>query len=387
MGCPTVDTNNNIHGVQPGTGTGQVNLSGGKAPATIAAGDIATDAVSAAAVSAAAVTKVQTGLATPTNITAGTITTATSVTNDVGITQAAADKVWGSASRSLTTFGTLVADMATAVWAAVTRTITGGTIGTYTGNTPQTGDAFARLGAPVGLSISADIAADAANVSTILGRVTAAVATATNLAALKTELDGIAADYARRTGDYSTYAGADTAGTSTLLTRITAAVATAASLATLQAAVTGIATDYARRTGDYATVAMLTDVQTDVDEIQTTLGAAGAGLTAIPDSVTLTEIGADVDELITTLAAGASLTVAERNAIADALLDRTNGVDTGFSVRSALKIVLFLRNISTGSTGGAGNLHVRDAANSKDRLVKTVDVYGNTTAIVSEDYT
>ena len=46
-----------------------------------------------------------------------------SVTNDVGITQAGADKVWGSASRSLTTFGTLVADIASAVWSATTRTL------------------------------------------------------------------------------------------------------------------------------------------------------------------------------------------------------------------------------------------------------------------------
>jgi hypothetical protein len=50
-----------------------------------------------------------------------------SVTADVGITQAAADKVWGSAARTLTSFGTLVADMATAVWGAATRILTAGT--------------------------------------------------------------------------------------------------------------------------------------------------------------------------------------------------------------------------------------------------------------------
>jgi len=55
------------------------------------------------------------------------VTTTTNVTNDVGITQAGADKVWASATRSLTTFGTLVADVATAVWGAVTRTLTAGT--------------------------------------------------------------------------------------------------------------------------------------------------------------------------------------------------------------------------------------------------------------------
>jgi hypothetical protein len=51
----------------------------------------------------------------------------TSVTNDVGITQAAADKVWSSATRTLTSFGTLVADAATAVWGAATRLLTAGT--------------------------------------------------------------------------------------------------------------------------------------------------------------------------------------------------------------------------------------------------------------------
>lgn len=41
----------------------------------------------------------------------GTVATATSVTNDVGITQAGADKVWGSAARTLTSFGTLITDI------------------------------------------------------------------------------------------------------------------------------------------------------------------------------------------------------------------------------------------------------------------------------------
>lgn len=166
-----------------------------------------TDWLTAAAVKADAVTKVQSGLATPTNITAGTITTVTNLTNaptvgdltatmkssvttaataatptvaavtaDVGITQTAADKVWGSATRSLTTFGTLVADTATAVWGAVTRTLTAasdtsgvttllarilGTLDTGT-HKPQSGDAYARLGAPAGGSVSADIAAGTA---------------------------------------------------------------------------------------------------------------------------------------------------------------------------------------------------------------------------------
>ena len=48
--------------------------------------------------------------------------TVTNVTNDVGITQSSADKTWLSGTRTLTSFGTLVAD----VWNNVVRTLTSG---------------------------------------------------------------------------------------------------------------------------------------------------------------------------------------------------------------------------------------------------------------------
>ena len=60
--------------------------------------------------------KSATGATTLTNI---TVPTVTSLTNDVGITQAGADKVWSSTARTLTSFGTLVAD----IWANATRTL------------------------------------------------------------------------------------------------------------------------------------------------------------------------------------------------------------------------------------------------------------------------
>lgn len=47
-------------------------------------------------------------------------------------------------------------------------TAVGVTVSTYTGNTPQTGDAYARLGAPAGASVSADIAAIKSDTGTIL---------------------------------------------------------------------------------------------------------------------------------------------------------------------------------------------------------------------------
>lgn len=62
---------------------------------------------------------------------------------------------------------------------AITGNITGnlsGSIGSYTGNTPQTGDAFARLGSPSGVSTSADLA-------TLLSRVSGNVLLASSYTA------------------------------------------------------------------------------------------------------------------------------------------------------------------------------------------------------------
>jgi hypothetical protein len=118
----------------------------GKIPATVGAGDIAENAIDAAALKADGVTKIQSGVWQ-----AGTrsLTTFGSLANDV------AAAVWAATSRTLSGFGALAAD----IWTYATRTITGGTITTYSGDTPQTGDAYARLGAPASASVSADVAA------------------------------------------------------------------------------------------------------------------------------------------------------------------------------------------------------------------------------------
>ena len=60
-------------------------------------------------------------------------------------------------------------EIGTAVWATAARTLTAATNITSTGGTtvPQTGDAFARLGAPAGASVSADVAAVKAQTAAI----------------------------------------------------------------------------------------------------------------------------------------------------------------------------------------------------------------------------
>lgn len=82
--------------------------------------------------------------------------------------------VWAATTRTLSSFGTLVAD----IWASATRTLTSisdstgittllnriiGTLASGTHN-PQSGDSYARLGAPAGASVSADIAGITATV-------------------------------------------------------------------------------------------------------------------------------------------------------------------------------------------------------------------------------
>lgn len=96
-------------------------------------------------------------LASTTNITAGTMTTTTNLTNLPSI-----PANWLTAAGTAADFG---AEMATAIWtdttagdftvaASIGKSVmngvalgTGLTINAYTGNTPQTGDSFARIGA------------------------------------------------------------------------------------------------------------------------------------------------------------------------------------------------------------------------------------------------
>ncbi|HFD32031.1 MAG TPA: hypothetical protein ENJ28_04885 [Gammaproteobacteria bacterium] len=81
------------------------------------------------------------------------------------IEDASATQVWLDTSIDLETYGNASAehafdlDTATVTLAAVTHTgAVIPTVTTLTGHTPQTGDNYARLGAPAGVSISADIA-------------------------------------------------------------------------------------------------------------------------------------------------------------------------------------------------------------------------------------
>jgi len=68
------------------------------------------------------------------------------------------------------------------------------------------------------------------------------------------------------------------------------------------------------------------------------------------------------------------------NQIADAFLDRTNGVETSYTLRQALRLVLAA---CAGKLSGAATTTntIRDVGDAKNRIVATVDADGNRSAV------
>ena len=238
-----------------------------------------------------------------------------SVVADVGVTQAGADKVWGSAGRTLTSFGTLVADVATAVWAATTRLLTAGTNIVLAKGTGVTG--FNDL--------------DAAGVRAAVGLA---------VANLDTQIATL-----------STYTGGDTAGTTTLLTRLTAI--RAGLLDNLDAAISTRLSTSGYTAPDNADIAtILTDViaimaktvnlpASPADETlviaATNAIMARLGIPVSSVSADLAAVAAKTTNLPTAPAAVSDVPTAAQNA--DKLLGRSlaGGADGGRMVKDALR--------------------------------------------------
>lgn len=71
------------------------------------------------------------------------------------------------------------------------------------------------------------------------------------------------------------------------------------------------------------------------------------------------------------------------NAVADAILDRTNGVETGLTLRQALRLVC---SVLFGKASGApaGPLSFRNYGDTKNRVTMTTDVYGNRSTVTRD---
>lgn len=110
---------------------------------------------------------------------------------------------------------------------------------------------------------------------------------------------------------------------------------------------------------DTEIAAILAAVDTEIVAIITTLGVAGAGLTAMP---------------------AGTLTAGERTAIANAYLDLANGIETGFTPRQTHRIMAaVLAGKVSGYAAGPGVFRSMD--DSANRVSATHDANGNRTAM------
>jgi hypothetical protein len=257
-----------------GTGTGQLDFTSGVVKASLV--QILGTALTETAGQIAAAFKQFFDVASPTGTMKAitnvvTTTTATNVTNDVGITQAGADKVWSTATRALTDKAnfTLSAAGIQAVWDALTSALT--TVGS--------------IGKLLVDNINATISSRMATYTQPTGFLAATFPT----------------------------------GTIANTTNITA-----------------------------GTVTTATNVTTVNDKT------------------------------------GYALTSGERDAVADALLDRANAIETGLTPRGSLRLI---SAAEAGKLSGAATttVTIRNAViDSKARITATVDASGNRTAITTD---
>lgn len=369
-----------------------------------------------------------------------TVGTATNVTNDVGITQAGADKVWSSASRTLTAFAfTVGSNLTQILGSALTEGAAGRIVAAFkkffdvnassltTGGVDQTGDSFARIGvAGVGLTNLGD--ARLANLDATISSRTkpadtqAAVTIVTNLtnaptagdftAAMKTSLNNATPSV---TVSDKTGFSLSAAGIQAIWDALTSALTTVGSVgkllvdninATISSRLAS-ASYTAPDNADIATILTRTDVATSTrlasasytapdnadiatiltrTDVATSTRLATSGYTA-PDNADIALIKAKTDNLPASPAAtGAQMDLVNApnatalKAIADAKFDEANGIETGVTERQAERIMLSV--LAGKADGFPGNpIHYRDVNDTTDRITATTDANGNRTVV------
>jgi hypothetical protein len=78
-----------------------------------------------------------------------------------------------------------------------------------------------------------------------------------------------------------------------------------------------------------------------------------------------------------------SLSSAEHDTIASAILDLSNGVETSVTLKQALRLMVAA---AAGKVSGAATntITFRNIGDNKNRIVASVDVYGNRSAITTD---
>lgn len=133
-------------------------------------------------------------------------------------------------------------------------------------------------------------------------------------------------------------------------------------------------------TSEYEVVPASVDVETVQHAIQTA-GDLAASLASILDDTGTS--GVVVSNMNTDVLDAAALATGAANEIADALLDRTSGVETGLTFRQWLRLAasaLFNKSSGLETTTAV----YRDFADTKARITATVDVDGNRSAVTTD---
>lgn len=161
---------------------------------------------------------------------------------------------------------------------------------------------------------------------------------------------------------------------------ITAAATAADYLAEINAEVDTALADY-----DAPTHAELVS---EIDSVQSDIAALN-DITAADvwasGTRTLTSLGTGVI-VAATFGTGAitadALASDAANEIADATLDRSNGIETGYTLRQAQRIILSaVAGESSGHTSGASSPVYRDVNDTKNRITASCDADGNRTSV------
>jgi hypothetical protein len=128
----------------------------------------------------------------------------------------------------------------------------------------------------------------------------------------------------------------------------------------------------------------LSDVKVQNQVSVNTANSAGlietgvSGLTT-EESNLLTSIGSRLPSALVSGKMDSTLSSAERDLVAAALLDLANGVEAGHTVRQAMRLILAV--IAGKSSGHPTNPVYRDCNDSMDRLIATLDEDGNRTSV------
>jgi len=153
---------------------------------------------------------------------------------------------------------------------------------------------------------------------------------------------------------------------------------------------TGLATPTNITGGTITTVTNLTNAPTNGDLTATMKASVTTAATAATPTVNATlaanavnasVLAADAVTEITNSVAGVGLqlTTAERNAIANAILDQANGVEASVTMRQALRLLIAVMGGKT-SGGGTTTITFRNLGDTKNVVVSTVDSNGNRNA-------